>query len=53
MFPGRGKGAEVRAVDEVTLDIREGEIFGVIGQSGAGKSTLVRLINALERADRR
>ncbi len=49
VFPGRGNGAEVRAVDEVTLDIREGEIFGVIGQSGAGKSTLVRLINALER----
>ncbi|MFD7023652.1 methionine ABC transporter ATP-binding protein [Promicromonospora sukumoe] len=49
VFPGRGKGAEVRAVDEVTLDIRAGEIFGVIGQSGAGKSTLVRLINALER----
>ncbi|MFJ3407929.1 methionine ABC transporter ATP-binding protein [Promicromonospora sp. NPDC090134] len=49
VFPGRGKGAEVRAVDDVTLDIRTGEIFGVIGQSGAGKSTLVRLINALER----
>jgi D-methionine transport system ATP-binding protein len=49
VFPGRGRGAEVRAVDDVSLEIREGEIFGVIGQSGAGKSTLVRLINALER----
>ncbi|HEV6954306.1 MAG TPA: ATP-binding cassette domain-containing protein [Promicromonospora sp.] len=49
VFPGRGRGTQVRAVDDVTLDIREGEIFGVIGQSGAGKSTLVRLINALER----
>ncbi|GAA4695358.1 D-methionine transport system ATP-binding protein [Promicromonospora umidemergens] len=49
VFPGRGRSAEVRAVDGVTLDIRDGEIFGVIGQSGAGKSTLVRLINALER----
>lgn len=39
---------EVRAVDDVSLSIREGEIFGVIGYSGAGKSTLVRLINALE-----
>ncbi|GIG30590.1 methionine ABC transporter ATP-binding protein [Cellulomonas marina] len=38
----------VRAVDGVTLDIRAGEVFGVIGYSGAGKSTLVRLINALE-----
>ena len=38
----------VRAVDDVTLDIERGEIFGVIGYSGAGKSTLVRLMNALE-----
>ncbi|WP_127130568.1 methionine ABC transporter ATP-binding protein [Georgenia sp. SYP-B2076] len=38
----------VHAVDDVTLTIGEGEIFGVIGYSGAGKSTLVRLINGLE-----
>ena len=38
----------VRAVDDVSLEIERGEIFGVIGYSGAGKSTLVRLINALE-----
>jgi D-methionine transport system ATP-binding protein len=38
-----------RAVDDVSLDIRRGDIFGIIGYSGAGKSTLVRLINALER----
>lgn len=44
---GTGSSA-VAAVDGVTLDIRAGEIFGVIGYSGAGKSTLVRLINALE-----
>jgi D-methionine transport system ATP-binding protein len=48
VFPGRGRGPEVRAVDGVTLDVVEGEVFGVIGYSGAGKSTLVRLINALE-----
>ena len=40
--------SRVRAVDDVSLDIERGEIFGVIGYSGAGKSTLVRLINALE-----
>lgn len=39
----------VRAVDDVSLNIDNGDIFGIIGYSGAGKSTLVRLINALER----
>ena len=38
----------IRAVDGVSLDIAEGEIFGVIGYSGAGKSTLIRLLNGLE-----
>ena len=41
----------VHAVQDVTLEIREGDIFGVIGFSGAGKSTLVRCINLLERPD--
>lgn len=36
------------AVDGVTFDIAEGEIFGIIGYSGAGKSTLIRLLNGLE-----
>lgn len=40
---------EVRAVKDVNIDIKKGEIFGVIGYSGAGKSTLVRCINMLER----
>ena len=38
----------IRALDDITLDILEGEIFGIIGLSGAGKSTLVRCINYLE-----
>ena len=36
------------AVDDVTLSIGSGDIFGIIGESGAGKSTLVRCINLLE-----
>lgn len=39
----------VEAVKDVTLHIRQSEIFGIIGFSGAGKSTLVRCINLLER----
>jgi len=42
--------APVRAVDNVSLEIQRGDVFGIIGYSGAGKSTLVRLINALETA---
>lgn len=40
---------EVTALKEVSLSIRKGEIFGIIGLSGAGKSTLIRCINMLER----
>lgn len=39
----------VHAVNDVSLTIYDGEIFGIIGFSGAGKSTLVRCINLLER----
>ncbi|WP_026550470.1 methionine ABC transporter ATP-binding protein [Arthrobacter sp. Br18] len=46
--PARRGGSPVVAIDNVSLDIEPGEIYGVIGYSGAGKSTLVRLINALE-----
>ncbi|MDY3985353.1 methionine ABC transporter ATP-binding protein [Dysosmobacter sp.] len=45
---GDGDGA-VHALEDINLDIRQGEIFGIIGLSGAGKSTLVRCINLLER----
>lgn len=41
--------SDVHAVNNVSLTIRDGEIFGIIGFSGAGKSTLVRCINLLER----
>ena len=41
--------SQVHALHGVTLTIKDGEIFGIIGLSGAGKSTLVRCINLLER----
>ena len=42
----------VEALKNVSLDIADGDIFGIIGMSGAGKSTLVRCINLLERPDK-
>ncbi|MGP4061387.1 methionine ABC transporter ATP-binding protein [Halobacillus sp. H74] len=42
------KDQEVRAVDDLSLNIGKGEIYGVIGYSGAGKSTFIRLLNRLE-----
>lgn len=41
----------ITAVNDVSLTIEQGEIFGIVGFSGAGKSTLVRCINLLERPD--
>ena len=38
----------VTALEDINLEIRYGEVFGIIGLSGAGKSTLVRCINYLE-----
>ncbi|MGI6512055.1 MAG: methionine ABC transporter ATP-binding protein [Catenisphaera adipataccumulans] len=45
------KAGKVHAVQDVSLDIPEGDIFGIIGFSGAGKSTLVRCMNLLEKPD--
>ena len=45
---GDGDSA-VHALEDINLEVNEGEIFGIIGLSGAGKSTLVRCINLLER----
>ena len=44
-------GRTTVALDDVSLEVARGEIFGVVGQSGAGKSTLIRTVNLLERPD--
>jgi D-methionine transport system ATP-binding protein len=45
----RVDGRDIPALQPFSLDIADGEVFGIIGLSGAGKSTLIRLINLLER----
>lgn len=46
------KYKDLKAVDDLSLNIKKNEIYGIIGLSGAGKSTLVRLINRLEESDK-
>jgi len=45
------KSGDVTALRDVSLSIKEGSVYGVIGYSGAGKSTLVRCLNLLEVPD--
>lgn len=40
-------GNEIRAVDELDLEVYEGETFGLLGPNGAGKTTTVRLLNCI------
>src|SRR5437867_13315226 len=41
------KYGDFTAVDNVTFDVKEGEIFGLLGPNGAGKSTLIRMMTTL------
>jgi len=42
------KGSKNKALDDITLDIREGEFFSLVGTSGSGKSTVLKIISRLE-----
>ena len=41
------KKAIIKAVDDVSFDIKKGEIFGLVGESGSGKSTVARCIMSI------
>ena len=43
------KNTRVIGVDNVSLTIQTGEVYGIVGYSGAGKSSLIRCLNLLER----
>ena len=45
----KGTPYEVTALDDVSIEIKEGTITGIIGHTGSGKSTLVQLLNGLEK----
>lgn len=45
----RSKKSVVNALNDISLNVEKGDIFGVIGFSGFGKSTLIRMVNALEK----
>lgn len=47
-----GTDGETKALDGVSLEVREGEIYGIVGMSGAGKSTLIRCVNRLDSPTR-
>jgi ABC-2 type transport system ATP-binding protein len=52
LFPrGTGTTERVMAVDQISFEVRRGEIFGFLGANGSGKSTLIRLVSTLLLAD--
>lgn len=52
LLPGQqGPEVEVRALDEMSFDVRDGEFVSIVGPSGCGKTTMLRIIHGLVKAD--
>ena len=49
-FPGVGRGAPTRALDDTTLKVRDNDFIAILGPSGCGKSTLLRIVAGLDSA---
>ncbi|MFN8596254.1 MAG: ABC transporter ATP-binding protein [Anaerolineae bacterium] len=47
VFNGDKRTGQIQAVDQLNLDIKQGEVFGFLGPNGAGKTTTVRMLSAL------
>src|SRR6185369_9273570 len=50
-YPGPRGGAPVRALDQLSIRVAAGTIFGLLGPNGAGKSTTVKILTTLSRPD--
>ncbi len=47
IYPLKGKKREIKALDNINLEIRRGETFGLLGPNGAGKTTLIEILTTL------
>ncbi|MEP6842340.1 MAG: ATP-binding cassette domain-containing protein [Pseudolysinimonas sp.] len=50
-YPGGRKAPRVQALDDLSIEVEAGTIFGLLGPNGAGKSTTVKILSTLSRAE--